>query len=140
METIVFNKSLCRTFFEELHNKQNPGIIDQLVDPNVLSHDPFPNQAEGSRGFRETMQLFRSAFPDMTAKINDMIAENDKVMTKITVHGTHLGEFMGIAASHNKIEYEEIIILRIANGKIVEHWAVADALSLMQQIGAIPVH
>ena len=84
------------------------------------------------------MKLFRSAFPDMSVKINDMIAENDKVMSKLTVNGTHSGEFMGIAPSKNKIEYEEIVILRIEDGKIVEHWAVADALSLMQQIGAIP--
>ena len=138
MDSTSLNKSLCRTFFEELHNKQNLEIIDRLVDPNVVSHDPFPNQAEGSKGFRDTMQLFRSAFPDMSAKINDMIAENDKVMTKLTVYGTHLGEFMGIGPTKNKIEYEEVIILRIADGKIVEHWAVADALSLMQQVGAIP--
>ena len=138
MDSTSLNKSLCRTFFEELHNKQNLEIIDRLVDPNVVSHDPFPNQAEGSKGFRDTMQLFRSAFPDMSAKINDMIAENNKVVTKITVYGTHLGEFMGIGPTKNKIEYEEVIILRIADGKIVEHWAVADALSLMQQVGAIP--
>lgn len=138
MDSTSLNKRLCRTFFDELHNKQNLEIIDRLVDPNVVSHDPFPNQAEGSKGFRDTMQLFRSAFPDMSAKINDMIAENDKVMTKLTVYGTHLGEFMGIGPTKNKIEYEEVIILRIADGKIVEHWAVADALSLMQQVGAIP--
>lgn len=138
MDTITSNKSLCRKFFEELHNKGNLGIIDEVVDPNVYSHDPFPNQAAGSVGLRNTIKLFRSAFPDMSVKINDMIAENDKVMTKLTVYGTHTGEFMGIVSSNNKIEYEEVIILRITNGKIVEHWAVADALSLMQQIGAIP--
>jgi steroid delta-isomerase-like uncharacterized protein len=138
MNSLTFNKNLCREFFNELHNNKNLEIIDRLVDPDVVSHDPFPGQAAGAKGLRDTMQLFRAAFPDLTVRINDMMAEDDKVMTKLTVNGTHLGTFMGMAPSKNKIEYEEVIILRIANGKITEHWAVADALSLMQQIGAVP--
>lgn len=87
---------------------------------------------------KDTMKLFRSAFPDLHVIINDMIAEGDKVMTKLTAKGTHQNEFMGIPGSNNKISYEEVIILRLEDKKIVEHWAVADSLSLMQQIGTVP--
>lgn len=67
-----------------------------------------------------------------------MIAEGDKVMNKFTATGTHQGNFMEISPTRNKISYEEVVILRLKNGKIVEHWAVADAPTLMQQLGAIP--
>jgi predicted ester cyclase len=137
-ETLSVNKTICKRFFDELHNKGNFNVIDELVDINVVSHDPFPGQAKGSKGLRDTMLIFRKAFPDMGVKLNDMIAENDKVMSKFTVTGTHKGEFMNIKPGGKKITYEEVVILRLEKGKIVEHWAVADALSLMQQIGAIP--
>jgi steroid delta-isomerase-like uncharacterized protein len=132
------NKKICQRFFEELHNQNNPDIINDLVSPDVYSHDPFPGQKPGAIGLKETTELFRKAFPDLQVKINDMIAEDNKVMSKLTVTGTHMGEFMGFAPTHNEISYEEVIVLRLENGKIVEHWAVADALSLMQQLGAIP--
>ena len=132
------NKMVCREFFHELHNKGNFSIVDDYVEPDVVSHDPFPGQAEGSKGLKKTMKMFRTAFPDMQVVIHDMIAEEDKVMTKFTVRGTHQGYFMDIAPSGKSISYEEVVILRLQNGKIVEHWAVADALSMMQQLGAIP--
>jgi steroid delta-isomerase-like uncharacterized protein len=132
------NKAICRMFFEEMLNKANFSIIEQLVDPDVISHDPFPGQAKGAKGLRDTMKLFHTAFPDMKIIMNDMIAEDNRVMNKFTVTGTHKGEFMGIPATGKKISYEEVVILRLKDEKIVEHWAVADALSLMQQIGAIP--
>jgi steroid delta-isomerase-like uncharacterized protein len=131
------NKAICREFLDELHNKGNFDVIDKYVDTDVVSHDPFPGQAPGSAGVKQTMELFRSAFPDKQITFNDLIGEGDKVMIKVTVTGTHQGEFMGIPATGNKISYEEVLILRLQDGKIVEHWAVADALALMQQIGAI---
>jgi steroid delta-isomerase-like uncharacterized protein len=131
------NKKICREFLEELHNRENLDIIDVYVDENVISHDPFPGQAPGSKGVRETMELFRKAFPDKHIIFNDILAENDKVIIKFTTLGTHKGEFMGFPASGNEIFYEEVLILRLQNGKIVEHWAVADTLGFMQQVGAI---
>jgi steroid delta-isomerase-like uncharacterized protein len=131
------NKQICRDFLEELHNKGNLDIIDVYVDENVVSHDPFPGQAPGAKGIHETMELFLRAFPDKRIIFNDMLAENDKVMIKFTTVGTHKGEFMGLPASGNAISYEEVLILRLQNGKIVEHWAVADTLGFMQQVGAI---
>jgi steroid delta-isomerase-like uncharacterized protein len=131
------NKQICREFLEELHNKDNLDIIDVYVDENVVSHDPFPGQAPGARGVRETMELYRKAFPDYRITFNDMLSENDKVMIKFTTIGTHKGEFMGFPASDNAISYEEVLILRLKNGKIIEHWAVADTLGFMQQVGAI---
>lgn len=136
---IELNKKICSDFFEELHNKKNLSIIDRYVSPTVVSHDPFPGQRPGAEGLKDTMRLFRSAFPDLHVIINDILAEGDKVMTKLTAKGTHRGEFMGIPGSNNEISYEEVIILRLSDEKIIEHWAVADSLSLLQQIGAVSI-
>lgn len=129
------NKQICKRFFDELHDKGNFDIIDELVHPNVISHDPFPGQPKGSEGVRSTMKIFRTAFPDLKLIHNDMIAEDDRVMIKFTATGTHQAEFMNIPATGNKIAYEEVVILRLKNGKITEHWAVADAMALLQQLG-----
>ncbi len=131
------NKKICVDFLNEVHNNDNVDAIDIYLDKDVFSHDPFPGQAPGSEGVKDTMRQFRAAFPDKRIMIRDVIAEGDKVMVKFTAQGTHLGEFVGIPASGNAISYEEVVILRVKDKKIVEHWAVADALSLMQQVGAI---
>lgn len=129
------NKQICKRFFDELHDKGNFDIIDELVHPNVISHDPFPGQPEGSDGVRSTMKIFRTAFPDLKLIHNDMISEDDRVMIKFTATGTHQAEFMHIPPTGNKIAYEEVVILRLKDGKITEHWAVADAMALLQQLG-----
>ena len=130
------NKAICQRFFQELHNNQNLEIIDALVDHDVISHDPFPGQAAGANGLKNTMRMFREAFPDLHVEILDMLAEGDRVMSRLRVSGTHRGAFLDMSPTGNAVTYDEVIILRLANGKIVEHWAVADALSLMQGIGA----
>jgi steroid delta-isomerase-like uncharacterized protein len=130
------NKKLCITFLDEVHNKHNLGAIDTYVSKDVVSHDPMPGQRPGIEGIKETMELFRSSFPNKRIVINDTMAENDKVMVKLTCFGTYKGEFMGMPATDNPIEYEEVVIFRLNDGKIVEHWAVADALGLMQAVGA----
>ncbi|MBS1776218.1 MAG: ester cyclase [Bacteroidetes bacterium] len=135
MDNVKQNKEICKRFFDELHDKGNFDIIDELVHPNVISHDPFPGQPEGSEGVRSTMKIFRTAFPDLKLIHNDMIAEDDRVMIKFTATGTHQAEFMYIPATGNKIAYEEVVILRLKDGKITEHWAVADAMALLQQLG-----
>lgn len=129
------NKQICLTFLDEVHNKHNLKAINDYVSKDVVSHDPMPNQKAGTEGVKETMELFRSAFPDKHITINDSMAEHDKVMVKLTCFGTHKGDFMGMPATNNPIAYEEVLIFRMKDGKIVEHWAVADAMALLQQLG-----
>lgn len=137
MAQTELNKEICRRFFHELHNKHNVEIIDELVDRNVISHDPFPGQAPGAEGLKNTMRMFWEAFPDLHIDIRDMLAEHDRVMTRLTATGTHRGAFLDTAPTFNTVTYDEVIVLRLVNGTIVEHWAVADALPLMQGTGAI---
>jgi predicted ester cyclase len=131
------NKEICRRFFNEVHNRHNLDVIDELVAADVVSHSPFPGQKPGVAGVKETMATFIGAFPDLSIQFTHLLAEGDKVMGYFTVSGTHRGELLGKPPTGRRVSYEEVIVLRVKSGKIVEHWAVADALSLMQGIGAI---
>jgi predicted ester cyclase len=132
------NKAIYSRLVDHLINARDYGVIDDVVAPDVHSHDPFPGVPPGSEGLRKTFEIFHGAFPDLHAEIEDLIAEGDKVVARLRATGTHRGEFMGQAPTGGVIDYAEVVIVRIAGGRIVEHWAVADALALMQQIGAIP--
>jgi steroid delta-isomerase-like uncharacterized protein len=79
-----------------------------------------------------------TAFPDVRATIHDQTAEGDKVWTRKTFHGTHLGPFMGVPPTGRKIAVDVMDVFRIEDGKLAEHWGISDMLGLMQQIGAAP--
>ena len=82
--------------------------------------------------------LITAAFPDITGKIDDIIAEGDKVVVRMTTSGTHKGEFQGIPPTGKTVAINEMTIYRISEGKIAEGWGVSDMLGLMQQLGAMP--
>ena len=130
------NKALFRRLVQEVFNEGKLTTADEL-GTGYVEHSPAPGQAPGVEGFKQLVQMFRSAFPDLRMVIDDLIAEGDKVVARMTTTGTHRGEFMGLAPTGKPIKISEIHILRFANGKVQEHWGLADDLSMMQQLGAI---
>ena len=133
------NKALFRRFMDEVVNGRNFSAIDDLMETNYVEHSPPPpGVGTGTAGMKQILEMFTSAFPDMRSTIDELIAEDDKVVGIITTTGTHRGEFMGNPASGKQINLSEIHVVRIVNGKAVEHWGLQDQLSLMQQIGAMP--
>jgi predicted ester cyclase len=99
-----------------------------------------------SRGARRTRlarasfyKVLRAAFPDFHADIHWQLVDGDRVTTYKTYHGTHKGEFFGMAPTGRKIKFETVDVMRVRDGKITEHWGVANLFSLMQQLGAFPV-
>ncbi len=82
--------------------------------------------------------LYLAAFPDAKATVEELLADGDKVVARVSIRGTHQGAFRGIAPTGKPIALLGINIFRIANGKIVEHWAVRDDLSFLQQVGLFP--
>jgi predicted ester cyclase len=88
---------------------------------------------------KKTIAAFFNAFPDSTFTVENMVAEGDKVAYQVIIRGTHKGMFMGVAPTGNKIEMWDTSIKRIVNGKLAESWGTLDNLSLMQQIGKIPM-
>jgi predicted ester cyclase len=133
------NKALVRRLMEEVFDRGNISLIDELFAPDFVEHEELPpGIPAGSEGVKQMSTMFRSAFPDFKATIDDMIAEGDKVVVRGTWSGTHKGEFMGIAPTGKRVSFGVIDIVRIAGGKFVEHWGQMDNMGLMQQLGLIP--
>ena len=133
------DKALIRRFIEEIFNRGNMSVADEILAPNFVEHEELPGGIpKGREGVIVMTTMLRSAFPDFKATIEDILAEGDKVVIRMTWSGTHKGEFMGIPATGKSVSFGVIDIIRIAGGKLVEHWGQMDSMGLMQQIGAIP--
>ena len=130
------NKSLIKRYFDEM-NKGNESYLDEYFATDYIYHGPAGDL--NVEGFKAMHSMFLSAFPDAIASVEDMIAVGNKVATRWKIHGTHRGELQGIAPTNKEVTIMGIIITRIEDGKAVEEWEAFDQLSLMQQLGAIPL-
>jgi steroid delta-isomerase-like uncharacterized protein len=133
------NKAIVRRLFEELWNKGNLSLADQLFTPNYTHHDSSsPDFGHGPEGERKRATLYRNAFPDLRLTIEDLIAEGDTVMARWSGHGTHKGDLNGIAPTGKHVTISGVTIVRCVNAKLSEGYVNWDALGLMQQLGVVP--
>ena len=133
------NKALVRQLVKEAINQGNIRVIDELLIPDFVEHEELPpGIPPGREGPKVLFTMLRSAFPDIKATIEHLIAEGDEVVLHMTWTGTHLGEFMGIPPTGKSISINVIDILVIAEGRFVEHWGVMDSMAMMQQLGVAP--
>ncbi len=133
------NTAAMRRFYDEVMNKGNLKVIDELVDLQYVDHFVTPGIPADKAGLTQIMTMYRTAFPDLQVTVEDIIAKADKVWVYTTARGTQKGEFMGMPASGKKIEVKGFDIVRFVNGKAVEHWGLNDDMTMMQQLGAIPM-
>lgn len=134
-----------KAIFRRVHDAFNTGdaaliatTIDELLEPEVLFHAPVPVGATGRQALKQVMTILHRAFPDLHLTIEDLIAEEDEVVGRTTVSGTHQGEYMGLPPTGKSVTYNEIFIFRFADGRIAEIWGVVDVFSQMKQRGLIP--
>ena len=132
------NKAVIRRFVEEVQNNQNWAAYDELNDPafvNLSAPPGAPTDREGGKFF---LQALAKAYPDAVVTIDDMFADGDAVITKKTFAGTNQAEFMGVPATGRRVRFQYVDIMRVRDGRIIEHWNVVDQLSWMIQLGLIP--
>ncbi|HLT19177.1 MAG TPA: ester cyclase [Thermomicrobiales bacterium] len=133
------NKALVRRAVERIWNDADYAVLDQFVSEDFHIHGGAPGtEIHGREGTAQYFAALRSAFPDLRFSIDDQIAEGDRVVTRWSASGTHLGNFFGIPPSGKRVTIEGTDIDRIANGLVVECWPRVDELWLLQQLGAIP--
>ena len=135
------NKELVRRFNEDVFNKGDVAAIDKYIAADAIDHNPPPGTSgtQGDlEGFKKWLTAFRAAFPDLKVTLDEVIAEGDLVVFRNTMTGTQKGEYMGMPASGKAISVEAIDIVRVKDGKMVEHWGQLDAMGMMQQLGAMP--
>src|ERR1700676_4288134 len=133
------NKNVVRRLFEEVWNKGNLQLTDELFVPNYAHHDAStPDVGRGPESEKKRATLYRTAFPDIRLTIEDIIAEGETVMARWTFRGPHKVNLSGIPPPRKQFNITGVSIPRFANGKMEEGWVNWDALALMQQLGVVP--
>jgi predicted ester cyclase len=132
------NKHVVAKFVNEFQSGHDWSVFEEIIDPDVVDHNAMPGTPPGREGVRTLFDGFLAAFPDFRARIHDQVSEGDKVVTRKTFHATHEGEFMGIPPTGAELTFDVIDIVRVRDGRIVEHWNVVDQLALLRQLGAVP--
>jgi steroid delta-isomerase-like uncharacterized protein len=137
----VVNKAVVRRLYEEAFGQGKPEVLEEVLNPDFVCYDPNAEGGEvrGLETIKGEIEYFQNAFPeDFFWRVEDQLAEGDKVTTRYTLGGTHQGEFFGIPASGRRGEIRGINIDRVEGGKVVEEWASYDLLGAMHQLGTIP--
>jgi steroid delta-isomerase-like uncharacterized protein len=131
-------KAVIRRNTNEVQGGGNWALFDQLFDDRFLDHTPQPNSTPDKPGALGLYKKLRAAFPDFHAVIHWQRADGDVITTYKTYHGTHNGDFLGVPATGKKVEFETVDAMRVQNGKITEHWGVANLFKVLQQLDAWP--
>jgi steroid delta-isomerase-like uncharacterized protein len=131
------NKALVLRFYSAI-DQGDIVALDELVAEDYIDHSrpPFPDLPTGRAGLKRAFEIFQKATPGHHV-IEDQIAEDDKVVTRLRGVGKHEGEIFGIPASGRDLDVKAVAIHRIENGRLAEHWSAMDTAAQLQQIGAI---
>jgi steroid delta-isomerase-like uncharacterized protein len=126
------NKAIVLQFYKA-YERGNLEQAKELLAPNIVVHS-LGSVIHGRDRFFERMQTFRSTFPDSYHTFEDVIAEDNKVVTRGTLTGTHRKDFLGIPPTGKHVTISVVHIDRLRDGKIVDHWLLDDLLAMMQQL------
>ncbi|HZQ08553.1 MAG TPA: ester cyclase [Anaerolineae bacterium] len=133
------NLALVHRLFDEVNNKHNLAVADQLIAPDYVLHDPGnPNFSGGREGYKQFQTTFTQAFPDHQLTFDAQFAAGELVVTRWTSTGTQTGALLGVPATGKHVKVSGITISRIANGMVAEDWQEWDQLGLLRQLGVIP--
>ena len=130
------NKELAKAFFEEIWNKGDESAIDRFVSEDTVGNDP--KFGVGRESFKVQWRKWRAAFPDIHFSVEELIADDEKVVTRWRLTGTHLGEYLGQPATGNKVDVDGVSIDRLTDGRLTSGFDAWDSLKFRQQLGIIP--
>ena len=128
------NKEVVERYWNGKWNERRPEILDELQTPDVAYHGTAMNM-NGIEEYKQVYSSFLSAFHDTQITVDELIAEGDKVMSRVSVSGTHKGDFDGLPPTEKVFTISLFTVFRLDNGKIAEEWEVVDELGLMHQLG-----
>jgi steroid delta-isomerase-like uncharacterized protein len=133
------NKEIIRKYFKAIDEEgktANAEILNEFLAEDFIEHDPAPGIPPTRDGWKQLFKMFAEATPGYHV-INDLIAEDDRVVAHITAYGKHIGTIFGIPATNKEFSMKGIVIWRLKNGKITEHWAQNDMVGMMIQLGVM---
>ena len=128
------NKSVVLRSEAELWSQGNLAAADGLYSQDFVCHFVVGPEWRGMQGIKDVVARHRRSFPDWNEKVEDIVAEGDRVVIRFTSTGTQEGQFEGIAPTGKKVKIVEVAIFRLVHGKIVEQWGVPDLQGLFEQL------
>ena len=131
------NVERMRLFVEQVQEKGRLELIDGLVCPDFRNHTVEPGQRDDRAGIGETAAAMHEAFSDLRIEILHCVGDGDLVATHKMFRGRHTGAWFGVPPSGNQVEFRVMDLVRYRDGQWAEHWAVADAVTLLRQTGAL---
>lgn len=137
----VANKVLVYRWYEEVWNKKREEAIDDMLSPDVISYgltDSPTEAVKGTEAFKKYWRALVEVFPDIQVAVESTIAEDDKVVARCSVRGTHLGTGLGIPPTGKKIHVTGVRIAVFKEGKVIEAWNNFDYLAVYRQLGLLP--
>ena len=137
----VANKVLVYRWYEEVWNKKREDVIDEMLSPDIVSYGLTDNPTESVRGTAAFKKYWRSLieiFPDIHVAVESTIAEDDKVVARCSVRGTHLGHGLGIPPTGKKVHVTGVRIAVFQDGRVIEAWNNFDYLTVFKQLGILP--
>ncbi|MEX1253888.1 MAG: ester cyclase [Dehalococcoidia bacterium] len=132
------NKALVRRMEDEIFNKRRLAAVDEFIAPDYVLRTAAEGAPSGRDAVRDSIAAYLAGFPDLRISVDELVAEDDRVVGCFTFTGTHDGDLFGMPPTGLRISVRQIAIYRIRDGRVVEEWEVSDQLGLMQQVGAIP--
>ena len=140
------NKARAQQYLEaiEAHSDGHIDTLEEFVADDVVNHTPLsgtdliPEEDRGIEAFRRHAESVPRAFPDVQFDIQDTIAEDDRVMVRLVLTGTHEGPFLGVEPTGKEVGMSALVIYRFENGRIVERWSEGNTVGLLEQLGALP--
>jgi predicted ester cyclase len=130
-------KALAREYIERVWNQKQVDALDELASPDYRRHLGPTVPSIGLAAQKERLRGLLRSLPDTHFEIEDLIAEGDRVVFRVTVRGTHRGEMFGVAPTGAAVAYAAIDILRFEADKLIEHWGFGDSAALLRQLGKI---
>lgn len=134
------NKAIVRRFYEQVMNNGQVELLDELMDAEFDDRgEALFGSLHGREVIRQGIVATRSILPDLHVTIEDMIAEGDMVGVRGLMRCTHQGEWLGITPTGNELTWKGIAMFRLANGRLMQRWFNSDGLSIVQQLGLVPL-
>jgi predicted ester cyclase len=137
---IISAKEIVRRSWQDIYTTGNLDAVEDVFDAHCVSHDPtFPDGIlEDAQAIKGNIRRGHAAFENWRFDVDGLYEDGDYVISRVTMRGNHIGEFLGISPSGADVAVTGITINRIANGKIVERWGNWDTLGMLQRLGALP--
>jgi steroid delta-isomerase-like uncharacterized protein len=132
-------KTLAQEMFDSMTGDVDvDAMVDRFMAEDFVEHESIPGMGNSRETPRQLFKMMLAAFPDFRATVHELLQDGDKVTARVTFSGTHQGEFMGIPASGNHIEWNVIDIMQFRDDQAIAHWGVMDMAGAMAQMGAMP--